>query len=105
MSVRRFSDEMWARIPPAMPPTKGPMRPFRPHPPIVEAAIYRRRTGIACRGLPRVRRAHAAPNVPGDARPRLPLTAQGPDRVSAGQGLVLLSRHSVRPKGLEPLTF
>src|SRR3954452_15947730 len=44
---------MWARIEPVLPPVKGPMgRPMRDHRLLVEAAIYRYRTGIPWRELP-----------------------------------------------------
>ena len=49
-----LTDAMWARIEPLLPAMKGPMGPpFRPHRPIVEAAIYRLRTGVPWRDLPR----------------------------------------------------
>ncbi|MGP3956777.1 IS5 family transposase [Nonomuraea sp. 3N208] len=49
-----LSDDMWARIEPLLPPTKGPMGPpFRPHRPVVEAVLYRLRTGVAWRDLPK----------------------------------------------------
>jgi transposase len=49
-----LTDEMWARIEPLLPPVKGPMGPpFRPHRPIVEGAIFRLRTGVPWRDLPR----------------------------------------------------
>lgn len=48
-----LSDEMWARVESVLPPVKGPMgRPMRDHRLLVEAAIYRYRTGIAWRDLP-----------------------------------------------------
>jgi transposase len=48
-----FSDQMWARIEPVLPPVKGPMgRPMRDHRVLVEGAVYRYRTGIAWRDLP-----------------------------------------------------
>lgn len=44
---------MWARIGPLLPPLKGPMgRPMRDHRRLVEAAIWRYRTGSAWRDLP-----------------------------------------------------
>ena len=49
-----LTDEMWARIEPLMPPLKGAMgRPRSPYRPLVEGAIYRLRTGMAWRDLPR----------------------------------------------------
>jgi len=49
-----LTDAMWARVEPLLPAMKGPMGPpFRPHRPIVEAAIYRLRTGVPWRDLPR----------------------------------------------------
>src|SRR4051794_41501648 len=48
-----LTDEMWARIEPVLPPVKGPMgRPMRDHRLLVEAAIYRYRTGLPWRDLP-----------------------------------------------------
>ena len=48
-----LTDAQWARIEPLMPAPKGPMGPpFRPHRPIVEAIVYRYRTGIPWRDLP-----------------------------------------------------
>jgi transposase len=48
-----LSDEMWARIEPLLPPVKGAMgRPMRDHRLLVEAAVYRYRTGIPWRDLP-----------------------------------------------------
>ena len=49
-----LTDEMWARIEPLLPPLKGAMgRPRSPYRPLVEGAIYRLRTGMAWRDLPR----------------------------------------------------
>ena len=49
-----LSDEMWARIEPLMPPPEGAMGPpWAPHRQVVEGAIYRLRTGIGWRDLPR----------------------------------------------------
>lgn len=49
-----LSDEMWARVEHHLPPLKGPMgRPMTPHRQVIEGAIYRLRTGIAWRDLPR----------------------------------------------------
>ena len=49
-----LTDEMWARIEPLLPPLKGAMgRPRSPYRPLVEGAIYRLRTGVAWRDLPR----------------------------------------------------
>ena len=49
-----LTDEMWARIEPVLPPLKGAMgRPRSPYRPLVEGAIYRLRTGMAWRDLPR----------------------------------------------------
>ena len=54
-----LSDEMWARIEPLMPPAKGAMGPpWAPHRQVVEGAIYRLRTGIGWRDLPRQYGAH-----------------------------------------------
>ncbi len=48
-----FSDEMWARIEPSLPPVKGAMgRPMRSHRTLLEGSIYRLRTGCAWRDLP-----------------------------------------------------
>lgn len=50
---RELSDEVWARIEPLLPPLKGSMgRPMREHRLLVEAAIWRYRTGSAWRDLP-----------------------------------------------------
>ena len=49
-----LTDEMWAQIEPLLPPLKGAMgRPRAPYRPLVEGAIYRLRTGVAWRDLPR----------------------------------------------------
>ena len=49
-----LTDETWARIEPLLPPVKGPMgMPFRPHRPVVEGIVYRLRTGVPWRDLPR----------------------------------------------------
>ena len=49
-----LTDEMWARVEPLLPPLKGPMGPsFRPHRPILEGMIFRVRTGMPWRDLPR----------------------------------------------------
>ena len=49
-----LSDDLWARIEPLLPPVQGARgRPATPHRPAVEGAIYRYRTGIAWRDLPR----------------------------------------------------
>ena len=48
-----LSDEVWARIEPLLPPLKGRMgRPMRDHRVLVEAAIWRYRTGSPWRDLP-----------------------------------------------------
>lgn len=48
-----LSDAQWARIEPLMPSSDGQRgRPFRSHRQVVEAIIYRLRTGIAWRDLP-----------------------------------------------------
>ena len=48
-----LSDEAWARIEPVLPPLKGRMgRPMRNHRLLVEAAIWRYRTGSPWRDLP-----------------------------------------------------
>ena len=55
--VSRFavlSDEQWARIEPLLPSSVGKKsRPFRDHRQVVEGIIYRYRTGIPWRDLPR----------------------------------------------------
>ena len=55
--VSRFavlSDEQWARVAPLLPSSVGKKsRPFRDHRQVVEGIIYRYRTGIAWRDLPR----------------------------------------------------
>lgn len=49
-----LTDEMWARVEPLLPPAKGPMGPpFAPHRPTVEGMIYRARTGVPWRDLPK----------------------------------------------------
>ena len=49
-----LSDELWARIEPLLPPLKAPMgRPMTPHRRLVEGSIYRLRTGVAWRDLPK----------------------------------------------------
>jgi transposase len=49
-----LSDAIWARIEPLLPQQKGPMGPpFRPHRPIVEGVLFRLRTGIPWRDLPK----------------------------------------------------
>lgn len=51
--VMALSDAQWARIEPLMPSSDGQRgRPFRDHRQVVEAIIYRFRTGIAWRDLP-----------------------------------------------------
>ncbi|MEO6879924.1 MAG: IS5 family transposase [Mycobacteriaceae bacterium] len=48
-----LSDAVWARIEPVLPPLKGRMgRPMRDHRLLVEAAIWRYRTGSPWRDLP-----------------------------------------------------
>jgi transposase len=48
-----FSDAQWARIAPLMPCSDGQRgRPFRDHRQVVEAIVFRYRTGIAWRDLP-----------------------------------------------------
>src|SRR3954451_12744105 len=48
-----LTDEMWARVEAVLPLVKGPMgRPLKDHRMLVEAAIYRYRTGIPRRDLP-----------------------------------------------------
>ena len=48
-----LDDAAWARIEPLMPSSDGQRgRPFRDHREVVEAIIYRLRTGIAWRDLP-----------------------------------------------------
>ncbi|RHW29040.1 IS5 family transposase [Nocardioides immobilis] len=50
---RVLSDDQWERIAPLMPSSDGvKSRPFRDHRQVVEAVIYRFRTGIAWRDLP-----------------------------------------------------
>jgi transposase len=45
---------MWARIEPLLPPVKGRMgRPQCPHRPVIEGAVFRLRTGVPWRDLPR----------------------------------------------------
>lgn len=52
-TVPLLTDEQWARIEPLLPPLKGPMgKPYRPHRPVVEGAIYRLKAGIPWRYLP-----------------------------------------------------
>jgi len=49
-----LSDEQWARIEPLLPSSVGKKsRPFRDHRQVVEGIVYRYRTGIAWRDLPR----------------------------------------------------
>lgn len=49
-----LTDEMWARVEPLLPAVKGPMGPpFQPHRPILEGMIFRSRTGVPWRDLPR----------------------------------------------------
>ena len=49
-----LSDEMWAQIEEVLSPVKGAMgRPMRDHRLLVEGAIYRYRTGVEWRDLPR----------------------------------------------------
>ena len=52
--IEVLTDEMWARIEPLLPPLEGAMgQPCPPYRPLVEGAIYRLRTGMAWRDLPR----------------------------------------------------
>jgi len=49
-----LSDEQWARVEPLLPSSDGKAsRPFRDHRQVVEGIVYRYRTGIAWRDLPR----------------------------------------------------
>ena len=49
-----LSDADWARIEPLLPSSDGCVgRPFRDHRQVVEGIVYRYRTGIAWRDLPR----------------------------------------------------
>ena len=49
-----LSDEQWARVEPLLPSSVGKQsRPFRNHRQVVEGIVYRYRTGIAWRDLPR----------------------------------------------------
>src|SRR5665647_625705 len=49
-----LSDEQWARVEPLLPSSVGKKsRPFRDHRQVVEGIVYRYRTGIAWRDLPR----------------------------------------------------
>ena len=49
-----LTDQMWAQIEPLLPPVKGAMgRPTTPHRPVTEGIVYRYRTGIAWRDVPR----------------------------------------------------
>lgn len=48
-----LTDAQWARVEPLMPSSDGQRgRPFRDHRQVIEAIIYRLRTGIAWRDLP-----------------------------------------------------
>ena len=48
-----LSDAQWSRIEPLMPSSNGQRgRPFRDHRQVVEAIVYRFRTGVAWRDLP-----------------------------------------------------
>ncbi|HEX6499710.1 MAG TPA: transposase [Micromonosporaceae bacterium] len=48
-----LTDAQWARVAPLLPPAKGGLgRPPAPHRQVVEAIVYRDRTGIAWRDLP-----------------------------------------------------
>lgn len=48
-----LTDAQWARIEPLMPSSEGQRgRPFRDHRQVIEAIIYRLRTGVAWRDLP-----------------------------------------------------
>ena len=49
-----LTDQMWAQIEPLLPPVKGAMgRPATPHRPVIEGIVYRYRTGVAWRDVPR----------------------------------------------------
>ena len=49
-----LSDEQWSRVEPLLPSSVGKKsRPFRDHRQVVEGIVYRYRTGIAWRDLPR----------------------------------------------------
>lgn len=51
---RAFSDEQWARVEPLLPSNVGRQgRPFGDNRKVVEGIVYRYRTGIAWRDLPR----------------------------------------------------
>ncbi len=48
-----LSDEMWARVEPVLPSSRGRTgRPFRDHRQVIEGIIYRLRTGVPWRDLP-----------------------------------------------------
>jgi transposase len=48
-----LTDAMWERVEPLLPPLQGAMgRPMKDHRLLVEAAVYRYRTGVAWRDLP-----------------------------------------------------
>ena len=49
-----LTDAMWERVEPLLPPVQGAMgRPMKDHRLLVEGAIFRYRTGVAWRDLPR----------------------------------------------------
>ena len=49
-----LSDEQWARVEPLLPSSVGKKsRPFRDHRQVVEGIVYRYRTGVPWRDLPR----------------------------------------------------
>ncbi len=51
---RQFTDEQWERIEPLLPTNAGRQgHPFRDNRTVVEAIVYRYRTGISWRDLPR----------------------------------------------------
>lgn len=48
-----FSDEMWARVEPLLPPLQGPMgRPMREHRQVIEGIAFRYRVGCPWRDVP-----------------------------------------------------
>ncbi|MDR2566097.1 MAG: transposase, partial [Bifidobacteriaceae bacterium] len=48
----QFTDEMWERVEPVLPPRQGSGRPFNDHRTAVEGICWRLRTGCPWRDLP-----------------------------------------------------
>jgi len=49
-----LTDQMWARLQPLLPPLRGPRgKPVSPRRPVAEGIVFRNRTGVPWRDLPK----------------------------------------------------